>query len=96
MYSLAFRPNSVPSFRAARSMSPVEICGIWYLSFTRLAWVPFPAPGPPNNIKRMYYPPSIRLEVISKITQFRFTKYRFLPAEYGERAAKCQDNIGGY
>jgi hypothetical protein len=44
----------------------------------------------------MYYPPSIRLEVISKITQFRFTKYRFLPAEYGERAAKCQDNIGEY
>ena len=27
MYSLAFRPKSVPSFTAMRSMSPVEMCG---------------------------------------------------------------------
>jgi hypothetical protein len=33
---------------------------------------------------------------ISTIAQFRFTKYQFLPAEYGGRMARCQDNIGRF
>src|SRR5208337_3695351 len=51
MYSLAFRPISVPALTAARRMSPVEIWGIPYLSMSFFAWVPFPAPGPPNRIR---------------------------------------------
>src|SRR5208283_2864521 len=39
----------VPSLRAARKMSPVEICGIPSLSTSFLACVPLPEPGPPNS-----------------------------------------------
>ena len=41
--------SSVPAFLAARSMSPVEICGIPKRSQSTLAWVPFPEPGGPTN-----------------------------------------------
>ena len=53
MILLAAMPNSVPAFTAARNMSPVEICGIPKCSLMKLAWVPFPAPGPPNKMMRM-------------------------------------------
>ena len=49
MQAFACLPSSVPSFTAARNMSPVEIWGISN-SFTRLAaCVPLPAPGGPIN-----------------------------------------------
>src|SRR5436189_4354917 len=48
----ASRPSGVPALTAARSMSPVEICGMPYFSRMKLAWVPFPAPGGPKRIRR--------------------------------------------
>ena len=44
MYPSALRPNSVPSSTAARSMSPVEMCGTPYCSAKRTLCVPLPAP----------------------------------------------------
>ncbi len=52
----AARPSGVPAFTAARSMSPVEICGIAYFRVMKVAWVPFPAPGPPSKIRRIRQP----------------------------------------
>ena len=49
----AARPSGVPALTAARSMSPVEICGIPYASLMNVAWVPLPAPGGPSRINRM-------------------------------------------
>src|SRR3954462_1857172 len=46
-------PRGVFAARAARSMSPVEICGMPNFSRMKLAWVPLPAPGGPRRIKRM-------------------------------------------
>ncbi|MNY68068.1 hypothetical protein D3C86_2057740 [compost metagenome] len=51
---LASMPSGVPAFTAARSMSPVEICGMPNFSQMNLACVPLPAPGAPNRIKRIY------------------------------------------
>ena len=47
---LASNPIAVPSFIAALRISPVDIWGIPYFSIKNLAWVPFPAPGAPNNM----------------------------------------------
>ncbi len=55
MIFLASRPSGVPALTAARSMSPVEICGMPNFSLMKLAWVPLPAPGGPNRIKRIVY-----------------------------------------
>src|SRR5688572_27063250 len=46
----AARPSGVPAFTAARSMSPVEICGMPYFWQMNAACVPLPAPGAPNRI----------------------------------------------
>src|ERR1044071_6979720 len=46
-------PRGVFAARAARSMSPVEICGMPNFSRMKFAWVPLPAPGGPRRIKRM-------------------------------------------
>src|SRR5215210_3043731 len=48
--ALARCPIGVPAATAARSMSPVESCGIPNRSTMRTAWVPFPAPGGPRRI----------------------------------------------
>src|SRR6185436_7542823 len=47
----AATPRGVPAFTAARSMSPVEICGMANFSRRNLACVPLPAPGGPSRIK---------------------------------------------
>ena len=49
----AASPSGVPAFTAARSMSPVEICGMPYASLMKVACVPLPAPGGPRRISRM-------------------------------------------
>src|SRR5438128_6534494 len=49
----AAMPISVPALMAARSMSPVEIWGMLYFSLMKFAWVPLPAPGAPNRMRRM-------------------------------------------
>src|SRR5882672_9670126 len=49
----AASPSGVPALTAARSMSPVEICGMPNLSRMKAAWVPLPAPGGPSRINRM-------------------------------------------
>ena len=54
MISFAWRPSSEPSFTAARSMSPVEICGMPKCSMMNWAWVPLPAPGAPKRMTRMH------------------------------------------
>ena len=41
----AARPISLPALTAARSMSPVEICGMPYFLQMKVAWVPLPAPA---------------------------------------------------
>src|SRR5688572_29073014 len=46
----AARPSGVPAFTAARSMSPVEICGMPNFWQMNAACVPLPAPGAPNRI----------------------------------------------
>ena len=49
----AARPSGVPALTAARSMSPVEICGMPNFSRMNCACVPFPAPGGPRRISLM-------------------------------------------
>jgi hypothetical protein len=56
MTALAWRPKGVPALTAARSMSPVEICGIAYLLQMKEACVPLPAPGAPKRISLMNFP----------------------------------------
>ena len=51
MYRLASRPMAVSFLTAERRMSPVEMCGMPYLSTMRPACVPLPAPGGPNRIR---------------------------------------------
>src|SRR5438105_4050354 len=53
---VAARPNGVPALTAARSMSPVEICGMPYFWQMKLACVPLPAPGAPNRISLIACP----------------------------------------
>src|SRR6267143_5565092 len=48
--ALAFLPSGVPSAAALRRMSPVESWGIPNRAVSRLAWVPFPAPGGPRRM----------------------------------------------
>src|SRR5882672_4184727 len=49
----AARPSGVPAFTAARSMSPVEICGMPKCLVRYVACVPLPAPGGPRRINRI-------------------------------------------
>src|SRR5262245_54624898 len=53
MTFFAAMPSGVPAFTAARSISPVEICGMPNFSRMKFACVPLPAPGGPRRIKRM-------------------------------------------
>jgi hypothetical protein len=53
MSPFAFIPSSLPALIAARSMSPVEICGMPYFLQMKLACVPLPAPGGPNSMNRI-------------------------------------------
>src|SRR5580658_1474156 len=45
--------GSLPAALAARSMSPVEICGIFHWAQTRFACVPLPEAGGPTNTTRI-------------------------------------------
>src|ERR1700754_917981 len=47
-------PSGVPALTAARSISPVEICGIPNLSLMKFAWVPLPAPGAHARTSRSF------------------------------------------
>ena len=47
----ACTPSSVLAARAARSMSPVAMCGTPKSSVSSAAWVPLPAPGGPRRIR---------------------------------------------
>src|SRR5689334_5210426 len=49
MNSFARAPSGVYDWMAARSMSPVAMCGILKTAERRTACVPFPAPGGPNS-----------------------------------------------
>src|SRR4249919_2824754 len=49
---LAIRPRSVPSRTAARSMSPVEMCGTTKWRDRRTHCVPLPAPCRPSRMSR--------------------------------------------
>src|SRR4051812_47401332 len=53
MTFFAATPSGVPALTAARSMSPVEICGMANFLRMKFAWVPLPAPGGPSRISRM-------------------------------------------
>ena len=53
MMDLALRPKRVPVATASRSMSPVEICGIFLSAISFLAWVPLPDPGAPRSTIRI-------------------------------------------
>ena len=53
MTCFAAMPSGEPALTAARSMSPVEICGMPYASVMNAAWVPLPAPGGPSKMSRM-------------------------------------------
>ncbi len=53
---LAASPSGVPAFTAARSMSPVETCGMPYFWQMKAACVPFPAPGAPSRISLIGVP----------------------------------------
>ncbi len=67
----AATPSGVPALTAARSMSPVEICGMPNFSRMNCAWVPFPAPGGPRSIRRMkavsFHHSTHRLEVLRRV-----------------------------
>src|SRR5262252_6325312 len=49
MNSFALAPSGVYDWMAARSMSPVAMCGILKTAESRTACVPLPAPGGPNS-----------------------------------------------
>src|SRR5436190_17709845 len=49
MKSFAWAPSGVYDWMAARSMSPVAMCGILKTAERRTACVPLPAPGGPNS-----------------------------------------------
>jgi hypothetical protein len=46
--------TSVPAWTAARSISPVESCGMPCFSTSLCACVPLPAPGGPSNINLIW------------------------------------------
>ena len=50
MTFFAATPSGVPALTAARSMSPVEICGMPNFWQMKVACVPLPAPGAPRRI----------------------------------------------
>src|SRR5437762_10252414 len=56
MTFFAAMPSGVHAFTAARSMSPVEICGMRKRSLMKPAWVPLPAPGGPRRISFIIIP----------------------------------------
>ena len=56
MNFFASRPSGVPALTAARSMSPVEICGMPNFCEMNAACVPLPAPGAPSRINRISCP----------------------------------------
>src|SRR6185436_7151933 len=64
-------PSGVPAFTAARSMSPVEICGMPNFSRMNCACVPLPAPGGPRRISRMkvasFNHSTHRIEVLRRV-----------------------------
>ena len=45
-----FLPKSLPEATASLNISPVLIFGMSHKLHIKSAWVPFPAPGGPNNI----------------------------------------------
>src|SRR5512141_1655201 len=53
MTALALSPSGVPALPAARSRSPVEICGTFNSCLSSVAWVPLPEPFGPKNTMRM-------------------------------------------
>src|SRR5690348_6096684 len=57
MNSSNFLPSSEPRARSARIMSPVETCGMPITWASRIACVPFPAPGGPNRMMSMLAAP---------------------------------------
>src|SRR4051812_14331558 len=54
MTAFAWRPSGVPALTAARSRSPVEMCGTLSSAFSIAAWVPLPEPGAPSKTIRMW------------------------------------------
>ena len=50
----ALNPKSVLDLTSSLKISPVDIWTILNLLIRNFAWVPFPAPGGPNNIKFIY------------------------------------------
>ena len=44
----------MPALTAARSRSPVEMCGTLSSAFSIAAWVPLPEPGAPSKTSRMW------------------------------------------
>jgi hypothetical protein len=53
MTALALIPSGVPALTAARSRSPVEMCGTFNSSLSSVAWVPLPEPFGPKKTMRM-------------------------------------------
>ena len=53
---LAWTPISVPAATAARSMSPVESCGMPISATIFGACEPFPDPGGPKRIMMSFFP----------------------------------------
>ena len=51
---MACLPTSEPAATAARSMSPVESCGMSSVSTILGAWEPLPAPGGPKRIMTVF------------------------------------------
>src|SRR2546425_842598 len=51
MYPFTWSPSAVPARRWARSISPVAIAGMRYISIRWALCVPFPAPGAPKMIR---------------------------------------------
>src|SRR5208283_2862320 len=49
MIADASLPNSVPAWRSARNISPVEMAGMWKRSARNAACVPLPHPGGPKS-----------------------------------------------
>ena len=89
---LAAQPSGVPALTAARSMSPVEICGMPNRSLMNAACVPLPAPGGPSNISRIPRPlPALHRCYAASGSVARRQNRRILP---GSNDSACAAELG--
>src|SRR5581483_5390532 len=91
----AARPSGVPALAAARSISPVAICGMPKRRLMNSACVPFPAPGGPRSMSLMACPGSraggaVQATVYDRLGQ---TRRGFVPGQRRVVSQRDRDRV---